>query len=72
MKKLNNIIMFVIYDIINSCMCKCDYYDLSQFTDNNKKNKKGCKYEHIIQWMVVYYCVSCLSSLLYDYNKQRQ
>ena len=41
MKKLNNIIMFIIYDIINNCVCKCDYYDLSQFTDNNKKNKKG-------------------------------
>lgn len=48
MKKLNNIIMFVIYDIINSCMCKCDYYDLSQFTSINK-NKGGKNNEYFAE-----------------------
>lgn len=45
MKKLNNIVMYVIYDIYNKFICKCDYYDLSQFiissSNNNKKEKRG-------------------------------
>lgn len=44
---INNIIMYFIYDIYNKFVCKCDYYDLSQFTtsssNNNKKIKGGIK-----------------------------
>lgn len=40
MKKINNVVMYIIYDIINICVCKSNYYDLSEYT-SNKKNKGG-------------------------------
>lgn len=45
MKKINNFVMYIIYDFVNVYICKSNYYDLSEFICNNKKEKRGHKYE---------------------------